>query len=119
MKGIPGRVIPEALKTLGMDRATVNYPAEESPRPDRFRGKIEYEADPCTGCGLCERVCPSGAIETETEDGEFVWRYDLSRCLFCGQCTEACPPNAIVSGQDFELGSGYKEKFVEEHGFER
>jgi len=55
--------------------------------------------DLCSGCGVCEKVCPYGAIEmiTETSDEE---TKRLSRvlegvCKGCGSCVSACPSGAI------------------------
>lgn len=53
----------------------------------------------CSGCGICEKICPYGAIEmtTETKDGK---TKRLSKvlegvCKGCGSCVSACPSGAI------------------------
>jgi nitroreductase/NAD-dependent dihydropyrimidine dehydrogenase PreA subunit len=66
--------------------------------------KIEINRDLCSGCGLCEEVCPTDAISlTEgkaTASGE--------QCLSCGHCAAVCPQEAIfVSATDDEM-SRYK-----------
>ena len=47
----------------------------------------------CTGCGLCEDVCPTHSIEIYRINGE--WRPHLNKvtCLGdkCGRCLKICP----------------------------
>jgi len=45
----------------------------------------------CIGCGICQKVCPAGAI-TVTDN---LSRIDESVCLSCGQCAVKCPRHAI------------------------
>ena len=53
----------------------------------------------CSGCGICEKMCPYGAIEMITEtEGDKTKR--LSKiieevCKGCGSCVSACPSGAI------------------------
>jgi ferredoxin len=49
----------------------------------------------CAACGICEEVCPVGAItvgETAT--------VDPGQCTGCGECVDACPEGAISFQND-------------------
>jgi hydrogenase-4 component H len=93
------RELREAIRSLFSKPYTIKYPAEPSIPPERFRGKPEYVAEKCTGCGACAETCPAGAIElTDYVDGaeepgrgpfrRLVLHYD--QCIFCGQCRANC-----------------------------
>ncbi len=43
--------------------------------------------DQCTFCGLCQKVCPVGAIVVKDESLE----YDIEKCVYCGRCFTRCP----------------------------
>ncbi len=63
----------------------------------------------CTGCGLCVKACPYGAIDIEDNKAKF-----NDNCIYCGLCISACPFDAIVkveksSKKDF---SEYKGIYV-------
>lgn len=50
----------------------------------------------CTGCLLCEEVCPFEAIEPQTmRDGRIVAAVSESKCRGCGLCVAACRPGAL------------------------
>jgi heterodisulfide reductase subunit A len=53
----------------------------------------EVRADMCSGCGLCEAVCPFGAITIDREAMVAVVNEVL--CKTCGACAVACYPGAI------------------------
>jgi len=54
--------------------------------------KYEIIEDLCTGCTLCFRNCPVGAISGERRQPHFI---DQSLCIKCGVCFEKCKFNAI------------------------
>ena len=45
----------------------------------------------CRGCGVCMRVCPTGAIQLVNG----VARIDAAKCESCKNCMAACPFGAI------------------------
>jgi NADH:ubiquinone oxidoreductase subunit F (NADH-binding)/NAD-dependent dihydropyrimidine dehydrogenase PreA subunit len=55
---------------------------------------IEYliAEDKCTGCGACQRVCPSDAISGEKKKPH---KIDKTKCIKCGSCYETCNFEAI------------------------
>ena len=61
-----------------------------SSRPSKYSVKIDE--DSCTGCGLCQKVCPAEAIVT-LDTGKR--RITKNSCLSCFKCQEVCPPMVI------------------------
>ena len=61
-----------------------------------------YATDACTGCGLCERICPAATIKVS---GKPVWGKACTQCL---GCLNRCPVGAIQYGP----GTGNKERYV-------
>ncbi len=52
---------------------------------------IKVINDKCTGCTLCIKACPFGAIVVE----EKLAVIDLTKCTLCGACAEECKFEAI------------------------
>lgn len=50
------------------------------------------DPDLCTGCGVCESLCPYGAIRIENKNGRTI----KALCKGCGNCGAACPTHAIT-----------------------
>jgi NAD-dependent dihydropyrimidine dehydrogenase PreA subunit len=71
---------------------------------------LRVNSERCTGCGACQDVCPTGAIELL--DGMANLRAAL--CQECEACLDACPQGAIESvGELLPVAAG--EVVVPEH----
>jgi len=64
------------------------------------RGKVEIEPiiasvdeEVCSGCGLCEKMCPYGALSLAIP--ERVMMVSQALCKGCGACAGVCPSGAI------------------------
>ncbi len=47
----------------------------------------------CAGCGMCEEICPYGALSLDIRRG--VMTANVVLCKGCGACAATCPSNAI------------------------
>ena len=50
----------------------------------------------CTGCGLCEKVCPSKAVRLQNKKAAVA----ENRCISCGHCGAVCSCGAVSSDLD-------------------
>jgi electron transfer flavoprotein alpha subunit len=72
---------------------------------------IKILLDKCTGCTLCVKACPFGAIHMSERKAVI----DMAKCTLCGACVEACKFSAIElekSGGPKKDLSVYKDVWV-------
>lgn len=99
--------IYKAIKNIFSKPLTKRYPEEKVEVTDGYRGKIEFDANSCIGCGLCTRVCSPEAITKEVlkleEGDQITMTFDLGSCTFCGMCSDFCMKNAIKLTNEYEM----------------
>lgn len=91
-----GRTAPNPVLTtikFFRDEYEAHIDRKECPAgvcPDLTRFTIDAEA--CTGCGMCSRVCPANAISGEVKAAHVI---DPDKCIACGSCRDACRFDAV------------------------
>ena len=67
--------------------------------------RVKIDRKVCKGCGVCSKVCPTGAIMMKTDkDGELYAEINYDKCIFCYKCHTACPYEKV----DMITPAGYK-----------
>ena len=51
--------------------------------------------DACTACGLCAKLCPTGALAFTAKEGSFTLEFIPLACVGCDVCALICPVDAI------------------------
>lgn len=117
-----GTMLRDVIDSFFRPPATEKYPFEKTAAPTRLRGKLIWNPEKCTGCGLCAKDCPSNAIEVITIDRatkKFIVRYHMDRCTYCAQCVQNCRFKCMeMSSQEWELAALQKEPFTVYYGNE-
>ena len=53
----------------------------------------------CSGCGLCQTMCPSKAWKVEKHKGYVRISHNARLCTSCGLCEDICPQNSLSKDQ--------------------
>lgn len=99
----------DALGSLFKAPVTEKYPFVRLDAPEQLRSRLHWDAEKCTGCGLCSKDCPAEAIEVIVLDKKakrFVFRYNIDRCTFCAQCVVSCRQGSLdMASDEWELAA--------------
>jgi glutamate synthase (NADPH/NADH) small chain len=105
----PFRFWGNAFKTP----TTVRFPKEEIDVFDKpgaspsYRGMHTNDIELCIGCGTCEDICPTNAIDMiegeNVGEGKLGKRpeIDYGRCCFCAFCVDMCPTGSLSMSREY------------------
>lgn len=82
------------LKGLFTKPETIQYPVQTKPAPKGLKGHIVNDVSTCILCSICQKRCPTGAIEVNKANR--VWSINRFRCVQCGSCVRECPKQSLT-----------------------
>jgi energy-converting hydrogenase A subunit P len=68
----------------------------------------KFVEESCTNCQICYRICPTGALGTDTKFSKIT--FDAMLCVKCHLCHDVCEPDAIKLQPGFELKEFFEPK---------
>lgn len=117
-----GVMIKDVLASAFKRPITEQYPFERKAAPIQLRGKLLWNRESCTGCGLCAKDCPANAIEVIVIDRkarQFVFNYKVDHCLFCAQCVFSCRQGCLqMQPEVWELAALNRDGYDVNYGAE-
>ncbi|EKD26901.1 MAG: hypothetical protein ACD_79C00972G0007 [uncultured bacterium] len=95
------------IKNLFSKPATVKFPFGPAPEPYAgTRGKINIDISACIFCGICQKKCPTQAINVVKADKK--WSINRLRCITCNACVDVCPKKCLVMGNKYTTPGALK-----------
>jgi NAD-dependent dihydropyrimidine dehydrogenase PreA subunit len=52
-------------------------------------------SEKCSACGVCARICPTGALRFHGQTSDFRLTFSSASCTDCGMCLDICKPEAL------------------------
>lgn len=99
-----GRELPHKFK-FGFTGCHNNcLKAEENDMGVKGGVKPEWSEEKCVYCGVCEAVCPEGAITIDKSARKL--GFDTDKCVYCGRCIKSCPSDAWQGEAGFVVSFG-------------
>jgi Ni,Fe-hydrogenase III small subunit/Pyruvate/2-oxoacid:ferredoxin oxidoreductase delta subunit len=91
--------------------------------PDPFGGQAPFgfpviDFSRCTACDECARVCPTGAIQTTTDDDRKTLSLSYAPCIQCRECVGACPEHAIGVSTEVEIATYSRQQLAQTATFD-
>lgn len=72
---------------------------------------INREKKECSGCGICEFVCPTKAITMCRDQEGFLYpMIDSKLCINCGKCEETCGFNDLLGAEETVMSYAARHK---------
>ena len=59
------------------------------------------DADKCTACQMCYRICPTGALTSDMKNSKI--DFDAMMCVRCHLCHDVCEPDALALSPSFNM----------------
>ncbi len=98
-KSLPDRrkLLYTALKRVGKPSVYHIIDANEL----SFTSSKLLNAETCTACQMCYRVCPTGALSTDARNSKI--DFDPFMCIKCHICHDVCEPNSITLSPSYNV----------------
>lgn len=71
---------------------------------------LRLDLDTCTGCGMCEQVCPHQVFVIEQRKARIA---DSDACMECGACALNCPVKALTVSSGVGCASGMISEWLQ------
>jgi ferredoxin len=107
---IKDKHLPDKRKILftTLKRVTVPETFEILPEEDVTFVSQKFIDDSCTNCQICYRICPTGALSSNSKFSMI--NFDAMLCVKCHLCHDVCEPNSIQLQNGFEIKEFFEAK---------
>ncbi|WP_345992056.1 4Fe-4S dicluster domain-containing protein [Sulfurimonas sp. HSL-1716] len=111
---IKQKKVPDRRSLLLMALKRADVPQEFhiiSAKDISFISQKELDAQTCTNCQMCYRICPTGALSSDIK-GSFI-AFNPLACVKCQSCHDVCEPGSLMLKQTFNLKNFFEPKAEE------
>ncbi len=94
------------IRSLFKKPATLMYPVIPREWQERTRGHIDNKIEDCIYCGICQKKCPTNALEVDR--AKRTWVIHRMQCIQCSCCVEVCPKKCLTNENTYTTPSTEK-----------
>lgn len=80
--------------------------------PAEATGLPTVSVTPCSGCGNCQRICPTQAITLENDEQGQIVTLDRGVCIGCQRCVRLCPTGTLTEDRSTRVATRRRDSLV-------